>query len=203
MMEKVTLSEVKNLVEYEKVRERMRSEVIALKRSRRVSVGENLTFLFENRETVLFQIQEMVRTERIVEDAKVQEEVDAYNALIPAAGELSATLFIEIQDLHLMNHDQVRDAVNRFQGIDRKGVTLAIGDQPRILARFEEGHSKEEKMAAVHYLRFAIPPAAAVLLSSGAVARLVVDHPRYKAESLLSEAVRAELLKDLEIHAAV
>ena len=202
-MEKVTLSDVKNLVEYEKVRERMRSQVIAVKTNRRVSVGENLTFLFENRETVLYQIQEMVRTERIVDDAKIQEEVDAYNSLIPAAGELSATLFIEIQDLHLMSHDQVRDAVNRFQGIDREGVTLAIGDQPRILARFEEGHSKEEKMAAVHYLRFPVPPAAAALLASGGVARLVVDHPRYKAEGLLSEPVRAELVRDLEIHAAV
>ncbi len=201
-MEKVTLSEVRNLVEYEKVRERVRSKVIALKKSRRVSVGDNLTFLFENRETVLFQIQEMVRTERIVDDLKVQEEVDAYNALIPAAGELSATLFIEIQDLHLMNHDQVREAVNRFQGIDREGVFLAIGDHARIPARFEEGHSKEEKMAAVHYIRFVVPPEAAAVLAAGGAALLVVDHPRYKAERLLTEPVRAELLKDLEIHPA-
>ncbi len=82
-MKKIERAEVLNLVEYEKAREAMRARVIALKKNRRVGVGENLTFLFENRETVLFQIQEMVRTERIVDDSKVQEEVDAYNALIP------------------------------------------------------------------------------------------------------------------------
>ena len=202
-MRPVAREEILDLTAYEKARPGIRESMLAVKAPRRVHLGEALTFLFENRETVLFQIQEMVRTERIVDDAKVQEEVDAYNALIPAAGELSATLFIELQDLHLMNNDQVKDAVNRFQGIDREGVYLAIGDQSRIPARFEEGHSKEEKMAAVHYLRFVVPPGAASLLAAGGAARVVVDHPRYQAESPLSEPVRAELLKDLEIHAVV
>ena len=197
-MKKIERNEVLNLVEYEKVREAMRSDVIALKKNRRIAVGENLTFLFENRQTVIFQIQEMVRTERIVEDARVQDEVDAYNALIPLIGELSATLFIEIADLHLMSHDQVRQAVSRFQGIDREGVSLRIGDAPPVLARFEEGHSKEEKMAAVHYLRFSVPADVAASLAARTPARLVVDHPRYKAETQLPEAVRAELQRDLE-----
>jgi hypothetical protein len=199
MMKKIERAEVLNLVEYEKAREAMRGRVIALKKNRRVGVGENLTFLFENRETVLFQIQEMVRTERIVDDAKVQEEVDAYNALIPPTGELSATLFIEIPDLHLMGHDQVREAVNRFQGIDHEGVFLRVGDGPQVPARFEEGHSKEEKMAAVHYLRFRVPADVATRLAAGAPARLVVDHPRYKAEAQLPEAVCAELRADLDL----
>ena len=201
-MKKIERSEILNLVEYERVRETMRSDVIALKKNRRVSVGDNLTFLFENRETVIFQIQEMVRTERIVEDTKVRDEVDAYNALIPASGELSATLFIEIPDLHLMSHDQVREAVNRFQGIDREGVSLRVGDGPHIPARFEEGHSKEEKMAAVHYLRFLVPADVATRLAAGAPARLVVDHPGYKAEAQLQGAVRAELQRDLELSPA-
>lgn len=198
-MKKIERVEVLNLVEYEKAREGMRARVIALKKNRRVGVGENLTFLFENRETVLFQIQEMVRTERIVDDSKIQEEVDAYNALIPSAGQLSATLFIEIPDLHLMDHDQVREAVNRFQGIDRDGVFLRVGDAPAIPARFEEGHSKEEKMAAVHYLRFPVPAEAAARLAAGEPVRLVVDHPRYKAEARLADAVRAELQADLDL----
>jgi hypothetical protein len=201
-MKKIERSEILDLVEYEKVREAMRSAVIALKKNRRVSVGENLTFLFENRETVLFQIQEMVRTERIVDDARIQDEIDAYNALIPASGELSATLFIEIPDLHRMSHDQVRDAVNRFQGIDRQGVSLVVGDAPGVPARFEEGHSKEEKMAAVHYLRFPVPVDVAAGLSAGTPARLVVDHPGYKAEAQLPAAVRAELRRDLELSPA-
>src|SRR5262245_48469258 len=130
----------------------MRASVIALKAQRRVTLGPNLTLLFENRETVLFQIQEMVRTERIVDDAKIQDEIDAYQPLLPGAGQLSATLFIEIPELVHMSSAEVRDTVNRFQGLDRQGgVALAV-DGERLPARFESGHSKEEKMAAVHYL---------------------------------------------------
>ena len=155
-MEKVRRADVLDLVAYEKARDAMRARIIDRKRNRRVSVGDNITVLFENRDTVLFQIQEMVRTERIVHDDKVQDEIDAYNALIPDAGELSATLFIEIPELSRMAQDEVRRTVNRFQGLDKDGVWLVIGAH-RVPARFEGGHSKEEKMAAVHYLRFALP----------------------------------------------
>src|SRR5260370_12553687 len=197
-MQKITLSDHKNLHEYEKVREAYRARIIALKRNRRVSVGENLTFLFENRDTVLFQIQEMVRTERIVEDARVQEEIDAYRALLPGPGELSATLFIEIPELARLSQEEVRRTVNRFSGLDRDGVFLTIGDRLGIPARFEGGHSKEEKMAAVHYLRFPVCEEAQAALADHAQAvRLVVDHPHYKAESEIAPAVRAELLRDL------
>jgi hypothetical protein len=197
-MQTIALSDIKNLHEYEKVREAYRARIIELKRDRRVSVGENLTFLFENRDTVLFQIQEMVRTERIVEEARVQEEIDAYRVLLPGPGELSATLFIEIPDLVRMSQEDVRRTVNRFQGLDRDGVFLAIGDRPRIPARFEGGHSKEEKMAAVHYLRFPVSAEArAALTDPGQAVRLVVDHPNYKAASEVAPAVRAELLRDL------
>ena len=197
-MHKIVLSEIKNLFDYEKVRERERARIIALKKNRRVSGGPNLTFLFENRDTVLFQIQEMVRTERIVDDGKVQEEIDAYSALVPDPGELSATLFIEIPELSRMTQDEVRQAVNRFQGLDREAIFLAIGDGPPQPARFEEGQSKEEKMAAVHYIRFAVPPGArAALADARQSVRLVVEHPRYKAEREIEAAVRGELLQDL------
>ena len=196
-MEKVRRSEVLDLVAYEKVRDAMRARVIERKRNRRVAVGDNITILFENRDTVLFQVQEMVRTERIVHDDKVQDEVDAYNALIPDAGELSATLFIEIPELARMAQDEVRRTVNRFQGLDKDGVWLVIGDE-RVPARFEGGHSKEEKMAAVHYLRFALPARARAALGDHAQpARLVVDHPNYRAEATLAPAVRDELIADL------
>jgi hypothetical protein len=196
-VEKIRPEDVKDLVAYEKVRDAMRAAIITRKRNRRVAVGGNLTFLFENRDTVLFQVQEMVRTERIVHDDKIQEEIDAYNALIPAAGELSATLFIEIPELIRMSQDEVRRTVNRFQGLDREGVWLVVGNE-RSPARFEEGHSKEEKMAAVHYLRFALTPSARAWLGNAAVpVRLVVDHPHYRAEAEVPPAVRAELAADL------
>ena len=198
-MRNVGASEVKDLTAYEKVRAAERARNLEATKHRRVSVGENLSFLFENRDTVLFQIQEMVRTERIVDATRIQEEVDSYNGLVPGRDELSATLFIEIPELVRMTSAQVRQAVNRFQGLDQDGViSLKIGSEVSLPARFQEGHSKEEKMAAVHYLRFAVPPAArAALADASRTAALFVDHPNYKAEAPLSSALRAELLKDL------
>jgi hypothetical protein len=197
-MKRVELHELKNIAEYEKVRDRMRAEVIELKKSRRIQAGENLTFLFENRQTVLFQIQEMMRAERIVDDDKIQGEIDAYSALLPAEGELSATLFIEIADLFKMTQDEVRRAVNRFQGLDRDCVELVVGGE-RVPARFEGGLSNEEKMAAVHYLRFPVPRGVrAALADPSAEALIVVDHPNYKAEAPLVGAVRQQLVADLD-----
>jgi hypothetical protein len=193
---KVSLGEIKNLVEYERVRDTMRSRVIALKQRRRVILGDQLSLLFENRETVLLQIQEMVRTERIVEDVKIQDEVDTYNALIPGPGELSATLFIEIPGLVHMAQDEVRETVNRFQGLDRALWIVVEGH--RVPAQFEAGHSKEEKMAAVQYVRFAIPQAVrAALADPNSPARVVVDHPNYQAQAELTNETRNELLADL------
>ena len=195
-MDKVHISEVKNLVEYEKVRDAMRSRIIAMKQRRRVILGDQISLLFENRDTVLLQIQEMIRTERIVADDKIQDEIDAYNALLPTPGELSATLFIEIPGLVHLSQEEVRLTVNRFQGIDR-AVWLVAGDQ-RMPAIFEAGHTKEEKMAAVQYIRFAVPPAARKALADPSTpARLVADHPNYRAEAALSPETRTELLADL------
>lgn len=195
-MEKIAFSQIKNLVEYEKVRDTMRAHVIALKQRRRVVLGDQLSLLFENRETVLYQIQEMIRTERIVDDARIQDEIDAYAPLIPEPGELSATLFIEIPELARLPQDEVREAVNRFQGIDR-AISLRVGPHV-VTAEFEPGHSKEEKMAAVQYIRFKVPPAVRRALADAAVpARLVADHPSYRAEVAVSAETRAELLADL------
>ena len=196
-MSRIALSEIKDLVAYERVREDMRARVIELKKARRVALGDNLTVLFENRQTVLFQIQEMIRTERIVDEAKIQDEIDAYEVLLPAPGELSATLFIEIPDIARMTTAQMREAVNRFQGLDRDSIWLRLGGLA-VPARFESGHTKEEKMAAVHYLRFAVPAEGrAALADAASPARLTAEHPRYRAEAALPPALRAELARDL------
>ena len=196
-MPTIELSDVKNLVEYEKVREATRARVIELKKDRRIALGENLTLLFENRETVLFQIQEMIRTERIVDEDKIRDEIESYRALLPRPGELSATLFIEIPDIARMSTAQMREAVNRFQGLDQGVVWLDVG-RSALPARFESGPTKEEKMAAVHYVHFAVPPEAlAALDDPSQPVRLRVEHPRYRAEAVVPPALRAQMAADL------
>jgi hypothetical protein len=196
-MDRVELSEIRDIAQYERVREAERARIIEAKRPRRVGLGENLTLLFENHDTVLFQVQEMMRTERIVEEAKIQDELDTYNALIPGPGELSATLFIEIPGISRMSTEEMRAAVNRFRGIDEGHVRLLIGSHV-LPARFEAGETSEEKMAAVHYVRFAVPEEAQALLADATAAvRLECTHPHHPATADLTPRTRAELLADL------
>ncbi len=192
--EKIELKDVLNFFEYEKVRAEMRGRVIELKRVRRVPVGRHLSFVFENRETVLFQIQEMCRVERIAADAKIQDELDVYNALLPRQGELSATLFIEIPD-----KDQVQPVLDRFMGIDvGRTVWIQAGREFAVPGEFEAGHSDEEKgkLSAVHFVRFTFPPEAVRAFAAEPV-HLVVDHPAERARVELSAGTKAQLLQDL------
>lgn len=196
-MQKVDLKDIRNIAEYEKVRESMRADIIALKTNRRLSVGPNLSLVFENRETVLFQIHEMVRTERLVDDRKIQDEIDAYQNLIPRSGELSATLFVEIAGIAEMPHQEAREAVNFFQGFDDGGIVLLAGSL-RSEAVFEAGFSDDEKMAAVQYLKFPVSePLRIALGQAGVEARLTAYNGRYRAEAVVPEAMRQELLRDL------
>ncbi len=195
MTAQIRLGDVINFFEYEKVREDRRQRVIALKAKRRVEVGPYLSFVFENRETLLFQIQEMCRAERIIDDAKVQEEIDVYGALLPRPGELSATLFIEIGD-----KDQIKPVLDRFMGFDTGGhVWLEVAGGLRVPGVFEAGHSDEEKgkLAAVHFVRFAFSDDAISAFRTSA-ADLVADHPAVRARTRLSDETKAQLLTDLD-----
>ncbi len=191
---RIELKDVLNFFEYEKVRERMRGHVIALKRVRRVEVGRHLSFVFENRDTVLFQIQEMCRVERITDDARIRDELDVYNALLPGPGEISATLFIEITD-----KDQIQAVLDRFMGIDiGPTVWIQVGKDFAVPGEFEAGHSDEEKgkFSAVHFVRFPFPPGAVDAFMDSPV-HLVVDHPAERARVELSAETKAQLLEDL------
>lgn len=191
---KIELKDVLNFFEYEKVREAMRQRVIELKRARRVQVGRHLSFVFENRDTLLFQIQEMCRIERITEDARIQDELDVYNPLLPEPGELSATLMIEIEDKH-----QIQPVLDRFMGIDTgRHVWIQVGREFAVPGDFEAGHSDEEKgkLSAVHFVRFAFP-APAVRAFKDSEVSLVVDHPGERARTRLSDETKAALLEDL------
>jgi hypothetical protein len=197
--EKIELTDVLNFFEYEKVRAEMRGRVIDLKRVRRVPVGEHLSFVFENRDTVLFQIQEMCRVERITDGARIQDEIDVYNALLPGPGELSATLFIEITD-----RAQIQAVLDRFIGIDAGGIDagptvwIQVGKDFAFPGKFEAGHSDEEKgkLSAVHFVRFAFPPEAVRAFASSPV-HLVVDHPAVRARVELTAETKTQLLQDL------
>ncbi len=192
-MKLLETSEILNLVEYEKVREARRRQIIELKRPRRVQVGRYLNFVFENRETVWFQIQEMVRAERLVDETKIAEEVEVYNSLLPRPGELAATMLIEITE-----PSQIKPVLDKLLGIDtRDYVTLTVGPHV-IVGDFETGHSDEErgKLSAVHFARFALPPEARRIFTAAEVA-LVVEHPNERARAVLSEETKRSLREDL------
>ncbi len=192
-MRPVGPAEVLNLYDYEKVRDARRRAVIALKSERRVAVGRYLSFVFENRETVWFQIQEMVRAERIVDEGRIAEEVEVYNMLLPRPGELAATMFIEIGETA-----QIKPVLDTLLGIDvGRHVRLEVGPHA-IPGVFEAGHSDEErgKLSAVHFVRFALPLAVRRAFAEADVA-LVVDHPGDPGRTVLTPAARRRLAEDL------
>ena len=189
-MKKVALNDIMGLAAYEKVRENFRRRIIELKQARRVAVGNKVTLVFENRDTVIFQIQEMVRAERIVDLDKIREEIEVYNELIPEPGELSATLFLEIED-----QTHLREELLKFLGID-EAVYFKVGSHS-IHARFEAGHSKEDKISAVQYVKFPFSEEARMALIEGEEAAIVIDHPNYQARALIERRTRQLLMKDL------
>ncbi len=191
-MRKITLADVKNIAEYEKIRPDFRRFIIETKKRRRVPVGDIVTVVFENRDTVLFQIQEMMRAERIVAEEKIQEEIDVYNELIPADNELSATMFIEIDDVK-----RLHEWLPRLVGIEGT-VSLKIGDRYRVHARYETGRSKEEKTSTVHYLKFALTPEEIQAFADESLpVSLVIAHKNYRAEGVVSHEVRRTLVAEL------
>jgi Protein of unknown function (DUF3501) len=192
-MTPIAAADILNLYEYERVREGRRRAVIALKAERRVEVGRYLSFVFENRETVWFQIQEMIRAERIVDEAKVAEEIAVYNSLLPGPGQLAATMFIEIAE-----PERIKPVLDALLGIDTRDYVRLEVDGHVVVGRFETGHSDEGlgKLSAVHFVRFTLPAAALGGFAEAEVA-LVVEHPNERARTVLSAATRRRLAEDL------
>lgn len=190
-MKKVSPEEILDLVAYEKARPEYLKRLIALKVPRRVFLGEQLTFVFENRDTVMFQVQEMTRAERTVDERAIAHEVSVYNELIPEPHGLSATLMIEITD-----GSEIRKELDRLVGIDEH-VSLRIGDEI-VRASFDEKQFEEDRIAAVQFVRFSLGPNLAQRFADPSVeAALVVDHPNYQCEQVLEDATRASLAADL------
>ena len=193
-MNSLTQQDIIPPAEYEQQREAFRRRIIDLKRHRRISIGALVTLVFENRDTLQFQIQEMVRAERILDPAKVQDELDVYNALLPQPGELSATLLIEITEAERMQH-----WLDAFMGLDR-GQTVALrAGTEQVFAEFEGGHSHETKISAVHFVRFRPTPRMIASINDPAIrVALSVSHGTYQEEVDVPWAMRQEWMTDLK-----
>ena len=189
-MRKIVLDDILGLGGYEKVRQDFRQRIIELKQKRRVSLGDRVSLVFENRDTVIFQIQEMLRVERITDLDKIREEIATYNQLIPDSGELSATLFLEIED-----QTHLRDELLKFLGIE-EAIYFKVGALS-VPARFETGRSKEDKISAVQYVRFHFDEQALETLLRGETTELVIDHQNYKAAVVLQPEIQRSLAEDL------
>jgi len=196
----LTLADIADQRAYERERDEFRRTVIAVKKLRRVSIGPVITATFENRLTMRFQVQEMARAERMFSDEQIQGELDVYNRLLPAAGELSATLFLE-----LTNDAQLREWLPKLVGVE-KAVEFRIGqpgsaDIVRSIPEADHAShlTRETVTSAVHYIRFRFTEAQVAAFAEGPVV-LAVSHPQYPEGAdgtELSPAARSELLGDL------
>jgi hypothetical protein len=193
-MQKITQDDLVNIAEYERIRDQFRKAVMAHKARRRIQLGPEISLTFEDRKTIIYQIQEMMRAERMVDPDAIQQEIDIYNTLLPDSGELSATLFIEITD-----SDQIKEKLHKFLGLtDGQNLWLQMGDE-KIYARFEEGRSEEDKISSVHYVRFHISPEAQDRLNDPFTETMFcISHGEYQYETRITEDTRESLYASLK-----
>jgi hypothetical protein len=193
-MEKLKPQDLLSLEAYHKQRGEFRARVLAHKRLRQVAVGPNLTLYFEDRLTMQYQVQEMLRVERIFESDAIADELASYNPLIPDGTNLKATMMLEYPDV-----TERRAALEKLAGIEH-GVYVEVGKLGRVLAHADEDlpRSNEAKTAAVHFLRFELGAAMGAQLKTGAQLKLGVEHPAYPHEVVAPAEVARTLAADLD-----
>jgi len=191
---KLTLDDIADQRAYEREREEFRARMIQVKRRRRVAIGDIMTIIFENRDTMRLQIQEMVRVEKVLTDEGVMEELKAYNPMIPNPGQLCATLFLE-----LTSEDQVREWLPKLAGLENS-ISLQLSDGSLVAGEIDALHAagltRDDVTAAVHYLTFNFTPAQVEAFAAGNVS-VVCAQPNYVRTAELSGETRTELLTDL------
>jgi hypothetical protein len=192
-MSRIDRASLMPLETYARERAQFRAKVMAHKKNRTVHLGEHVTLLFEDELTMRYQVQEMLRVERIFEEQGIQDELDAYNPLVPDGRNLKATLMVEYPDT-----DERRKKLAELIGIEDK-LWVQVGTHERAWAIADEdlARENEEKTSSVHFLRFELSEAMAGALKSGALLVIGVDHPRYAAAVEAGAAVRDSLAKDL------
>jgi len=192
-MPHISQSSLMPLEIYARERSQFRARVMAHKQDRTLHLGEHLTLIFEDELTIRYQVQEMLRVERIFEDAGIREELDAYNPLIPDGRNLKATLMLEYTD-----PGERREQLGRLIGIE-DSVWVEVEGRGRVRAVADEDleRDNEQKTSSVHFLRFELTEEMAQALKRSAGLRVGVDHPHYKASIEAPVAVRASLANDL------
>jgi len=193
-MQKLTRDQLMPLEQYAKTRNEFRANVIAHKKNRQVQIGPNATLYFEDRLTMHYQVQEMLRAERIFEEEGIEDELNAYNPLIPDGSNWKATFMIEYGD-----EGQRRVALAKMIGVEHKVWVQVEGhDKVRPIADEDLERTTEEKTSSVHFLRFELTPAMIKAVKSGAAVSMGIDHPAYThSVSPLPGAIRASLAQDL------
>jgi len=192
-MPRIDRSSLMSLEAYARERTQFRAKVMAHKKDRTVHLGDHVTLLFEDELTVRYQVQEMLRVERIFEEDGIRGELDAYNPLVPDGCNLKATLMVEYPD-----PDERRKKLEGLIGIEDK-VWVQVRAHERVWAIADEDldRENEEKTSSVHFLRFELDDAMAKALKDGASLTIGIDHPRYAETVEPRPAVRDSLAKDL------
>lgn len=193
-MNKLDVADLLSLEQYHKERARLRAEVLAHKRHRQAPLGPNVTLYFEDWLTMRYQVQEMLRAERIFEAEAIAEELAAYNPLIPDGTNLKATMMIEYPEVA-----ERRAALERLRGVENS-VYLEVGALGRVFAHADEDLERSDatKTSAVHFLRFELDAMMRAALKGGAHLKLGVDHEHYRHELDASKELRASLAADLD-----
>jgi len=194
-MQKLSREDLMTLEQYSVERPRLRAEIIAHKQHRTVQVGPNMTWLFEDRATIRYQVLEMLRVERIFEAAGIKDELDAYNPLIPSGSNWKATLLLEFPD-----PEARQVALSKLIGVEDR-CWIRVSEMERVFAIADEDLEREnaEKTSAVHFLRFELSPSMIEAAKSGASLSIGVDHENYRhAVAPLPAAVRDALTLDLD-----
>ena len=193
-MPQITRDSLLTLEGYAKVRSAMRAEIMAHKKNRMVDLGEHVTLIFEDEKTMRYQIQEMLRAERTFEEAGIQDELDAYNPLVPDGTNWKATMMIQYSD-----PDERKAALARLKGIEDR-VWVQVADQPRVYAIADEDLEREndEKTSSVHFLRFELDPTSIAAAKAGSPIRMGIDLDAYRVDPVtLADNTRAALVFDL------
>lgn len=194
-MQPLTRKDLYSLEEYAQTRPTFRAEILEHKRNRQLSIGPHATLAFEDRRTIQYQVQEMLRIERIFEAEGIEEELSAYNPLIPDGNNLKATFMLEYTEV-----EERRVALQVLRGIEDR-VWLRVGEGARVWAVADEDleRATEEKTSAVHFLRFELDAAACRALKAGAPLAMGIEHEHYRYQvDPLPETLRAALALDIE-----